>query len=265
MHTKITPIRHAIANCSRCDAWVTEGQSTVTVTVSHETWHGVFGETPEVIVDHARAAHIFCSRCAPLFDFKKIAVGRRNTEEDELVIVWAEKAEIEAHRSAAAQDMFVSADTLTDEQIRGWILEQQWKELDAEGFFGPHTETVPAGALSPEDSCSGVRDKLTSLIDSFISPENGMEVMPGKLETCVLIGFMAAGVFSSVDNRTQGFLGGLAFALGFWIFFVLIVVIANRCFFPRHRRAPSIACMLSPFSTGLTLYLLGGWPSVRKV
>lgn len=143
MSTTVTPIRHVIVNCSRCDGWVTDGQSTVTVTVAYETWHGVSGEIPEVIVDRAQAALIFCSRCAQLYDFKRIAVGRRNTEEDEIVLAWAEKAEIEAHRSAAAHDMCVSAETLADEQVRGWILEQQWKELEAEGFFGKNAETTP--------------------------------------------------------------------------------------------------------------------------
>ena len=150
MSTTVTPIRHVITNCSRCDAWVTEGQSTVTVTVAHETWYGVYGETPEVAVDRARAALIFCSRCAPLYDFKKIAVGRRNTEEDELIIAWAEKAEIEAHRSAAAHDMRVSPTTLDDEQIRGWILEQQWKELEAEGFFGSNVDAPQVDAAEPK-------------------------------------------------------------------------------------------------------------------
>lgn len=137
MSATITPIRQVIANCSRCDAWVTDEQSTVTITVAHETWHG--GNLPEVVVDKAHVALIFCRRCAPLYDFKRIAVGRRNTEEDEIIIKQANDAEIEANRAAAGQDLRVAPGTLTAEQIRGWILEQEWNALEAEGFFDSTT------------------------------------------------------------------------------------------------------------------------------
>lgn len=135
MSATVTPIRHVITNCSRCDAWITEGQSTITITVARETWFGASNEIPHVEVDQAEVALLFCNRCAPLYDFKRVAVGRRNTEEDELIMQWADEAEIEAHRAAAAQDMHASPEQLSNEQIRGWILEQQWKELEAEGFF----------------------------------------------------------------------------------------------------------------------------------
>lgn len=51
------------------------------------------------------------------------------------MIALAEEAEIEASRDAAAKEMQVSPDRLSAEQVRGWMLEQQYKELEAEGFF----------------------------------------------------------------------------------------------------------------------------------
>jgi hypothetical protein len=56
-------------------------------------------------------------------------------ERGEVVIALAEEAEIESSRDAAAKEMQVSPDRLSAEQVRGWILEQQYKELEAEGFF----------------------------------------------------------------------------------------------------------------------------------
>ena len=52
-----------------------------------------------------------------------------------MLIELAEEAEIEASREAASKDLQVSPGRLSAEQIRGWILEQQYKELEAEGFF----------------------------------------------------------------------------------------------------------------------------------
>jgi len=51
----VTPIKHVITNCSRCDTWITDGQSTVTITVAKETWHGVRGEMAEVEVENAKS------------------------------------------------------------------------------------------------------------------------------------------------------------------------------------------------------------------
>ena len=135
MAATVTPIKHVITNCSRCDAWITDGQSTMTVTVSKETWYGLRGEIAEVEVENAKVALLFCGHCAKLYDFTRIAVGRSRTEEDDVVIALAEEAEIEASREAAAKEMQISPDRLSAEQVRGWILEQQYKELEAEGFF----------------------------------------------------------------------------------------------------------------------------------
>lgn len=135
MTATIIPIKRQITNCSRCNTWITDGQSTVTITVAKETWYGLHGEIAEVEVDDARAALLFCRRCASMYDFTRIAVGRCRTEEDEVVIALAEEAEIEASRVAAAKEMQVSPDRLSAEQVRGWILEQQYKELESEGFF----------------------------------------------------------------------------------------------------------------------------------
>ncbi|WP_319049422.1 hypothetical protein [Pseudomonas aeruginosa] len=82
----------------------------------------------------AKVALLFCQQCAHLYDFKKIGVGRRNTEEDELWIKMAEDAEIEANRVAAAAAMQVPPESLSAEQVRGWILEQQFNALEADGF-----------------------------------------------------------------------------------------------------------------------------------
>lgn len=88
---------------------------------------------------------------------------------------------------------------------------------------------------------------------------------PGKMEISVLLGSMLAGVLSSADGMTQGLLAGVALALLFCVMFVLIVGAANVGFLPQHRRAPILACVVAPFTTGLTLLLMGGWPGVRKV
>lgn len=88
---------------------------------------------------------------------------------------------------------------------------------------------------------------------------------PGKMEISVLFGSMLAGALSSSDDRAQGVLAGVALALLFWAMFVLIVGVANIGFLPPHRRAPVLAWVVAPFTTGLTLLLIGGWPGVRKV
>jgi hypothetical protein len=88
---------------------------------------------------------------------------------------------------------------------------------------------------------------------------------PGKMEVSILMGSIVAGVLLTVEDRAQGALAGIVLALLFWIMFALIVGVANIGFLPRHRRAPAVACVVAPFSAGLTLYLLGGWPGVRKV
>ncbi|MGG5276363.1 hypothetical protein [Pseudomonas syringae pv. coryli] len=135
MTATITPIKHVITNCTRCDVGITAGQSTVTITVAKETWHGARGEMPEVEVVNAKVALLFCRHCATLYDFSKIAVGRSRTEEDEVIIELAQEAQIEASRDAAAADMQVSPARLSAEQIRGWILEQEYKELERDGFL----------------------------------------------------------------------------------------------------------------------------------
>lgn len=135
MTANIIPIKRPITYCSRCNTWITDGQSSVTITVAKETWYGLHGEIAEVEVVDARAALLFCRRCADLYDFTQIAVGRCRTEEDEVVIALAGEAEIEASRIAAAKEMQVSPDRLSAEQVRGWILEQQYKGLLSEGFF----------------------------------------------------------------------------------------------------------------------------------
>src|SRR5450830_714648 len=90
-----------------------------------------------------------------------------------------------------------------------------------------------------------------------------MIVRPGGMEVSVFIGSVAAGVLSAVDDRALGVLEGAALALLLWGMFVLIVGVANIGFLPRYRRAPVAACVVAPFTTGLTLLLLSGWPGVR--
>lgn len=88
---------------------------------------------------------------------------------------------------------------------------------------------------------------------------------PGKMEFSVLIGSVVAGVLSSADDRALGVLGGAVLALLFWGMFVVIVGVSNFGFLPRQRRAPVVACVVAPFTTGFTLLLLSGWLGVRKV
>lgn len=135
MSASITPIKHVITNCSRCNTWITDGQQTVTITVTEERWSGLRGEVAEVQVANAKVALLFCRRCSQLYDFSKVAVGRHNTQADELLIELAEEAEIEGNREAAALDLKVTPERLSAEQIKGWIFEQQYNELEAEGFF----------------------------------------------------------------------------------------------------------------------------------
>lgn len=88
---------------------------------------------------------------------------------------------------------------------------------------------------------------------------------PGKMEISVLLGSMLADALSSGEERAQGVLAGVALALLLCTMFLLIVGVANIGFLPPHRRAPVLACVVAPFTTGLTLLLMGGWPGVRKV
>jgi len=87
---------------------------------------------------------------------------------------------------------------------------------------------------------------------------------PGKMEVSVLFGSILAGVISSVHDRALGVLAGIVLALLFLAMFALIVGVANVGFLPRHRRAPVLTCVVAPFTTGLTLLLLGSWPDVRR-
>jgi hypothetical protein len=92
-----------------------------------------------------------------------------------------------------------------------------------------------------------------------------MVLKPGKMEISVLLGSMLAGFLSSGDDKAQGVLAGVALAFLLWAMFVLIVGVASIGFLPPYRRAPVLACVVAPFTTGLTLLLMGGWPGVRKV
>lgn len=130
MSAIVTPIRTILARCSRCNAWITEGDSTVSITVSDEIWHG--GELVSVEVTKARSVLIFCRSCSPLYDFRRVAVGRRYDEETLILNELAEEAEIEANRGQAALALYVSPESLTAAQIKGWILEQQWQEIHAD-------------------------------------------------------------------------------------------------------------------------------------
>jgi hypothetical protein len=73
----------------------------------------------------AKAVLVFCATCSPLFDFRRIAVGRKLSEDDLIVQEAAENAEIEAGRSRAAAALCVPPDQLTEAQIKGWLLEQE--------------------------------------------------------------------------------------------------------------------------------------------
>jgi hypothetical protein len=114
-------LHDSYTRCSRCDAEVGPGSRTKTVEVKDEIWM-VDGAVDTM---SAKAVLVFCVTCSPLFDFKRLAVGRKLTEEDLVVQEAAESAEIEAGRSGAAAALCVSPDHLTGAQIKGWLLEQE--------------------------------------------------------------------------------------------------------------------------------------------
>lgn len=114
--------------CTRCGCEVGPGSRTTTVEVKDEIWKA--GATVSTVF--AKVALVFCAKCSLLFDFKRVAVGRRLTEDDLLVQEAAEDAIIEEARPRAASALLVPPDDLTAAQIKGWILEQEANEIFGE-------------------------------------------------------------------------------------------------------------------------------------
>lgn len=94
-----------------------------------------------------------------------------------------------------------------------------------------------------------------------------MNVRPGNLEIVVVVAWLALGAYFGLEGRSllMGALVGVVVMLGFWGMFFLVISAANFTLLPSYSRAPFAACAVAPFSTGLTLLLLKGWPGVRKV
>lgn len=102
-------------HCTRCRCEVGPGSRTTTVEVKDEIRKA--GATVSTVF--AKVALVFCVKCSPLFDFKRVGVGRRLTEDDLVVQEAAESAEIEATRPAVASELLVPPDELTAAQIKG--------------------------------------------------------------------------------------------------------------------------------------------------
>jgi hypothetical protein len=115
-------------HCTRCGCEVGPGSRTTTVEVKDEIWKA--GATVSTVFE--KVALVFCAKCSPLFDFKRVALGRRLTEDDLVVQEAAESAEIEAARPAVAAKLLVPPDELTAAQIKGWLLEQEASEIFGE-------------------------------------------------------------------------------------------------------------------------------------
>lgn len=94
-----------------------------------------------------------------------------------------------------------------------------------------------------------------------------MNVRPGNLEIVVAVAWLVVGAYFGLEGQSllKGLLAGGLFTLGSWGMFFLFLSSANFALLPSYSRAPFAACAVAPFSTGLTLLLLKGWPGVRKV
>lgn len=114
--------------CTRCGCDVGPGSRTTTVEVKEKIWNA--GATVSTVA--AKVALVFCAKCSTFFDFKRLAVGRKLTEDDLLVRDAAEDAIIEEARPRAASALLVPPDDLTAAQIKGWILEQEADEIFGE-------------------------------------------------------------------------------------------------------------------------------------
>ena len=115
-------------HCSRCGCEVGPGSRTTTVEMKDEIWKA--GMTVSTL--SAKVALVFCAKCSPLFNFKRVAVGRRLTEDDLVVQEAAESAQIESARPAVASALLVPPDELTAAQIKGWLLEREAAEVFGE-------------------------------------------------------------------------------------------------------------------------------------
>ena len=115
-------------HCTRCGCEVGPGSRTTTVEVKDEIWKA--GATVSTVF--AKVALVFCANCSPLFDFKRVAVGCRLTEDDLVVQEAAESAAVEAARPAVASELLVPPDELTAAQIKGWLLEQEAADIFGE-------------------------------------------------------------------------------------------------------------------------------------
>lgn len=122
-----------ITYCNRCNAPIRNGDRSFTISVSEEVWHQkTANSTPSIEVVSSLAALVFCQSCAFLYNFKKIGVGRKFSEEYLVVEQDYEDAKIESGREGASKGLGVTPESLSNEQIQGWLLEQDWLGLLAE-------------------------------------------------------------------------------------------------------------------------------------
>lgn len=144
--SNIIELRPSLTTCDRCGGGIVDGAEAMTVAVQREQWHGGAAcATVEVIQAHS--ALVFCMPCAELFNFKRIAVGRKKTELDLEREKRAEESLIESAREDTAKALFLNPADVTIQQIKGWLLEKEYEWILAEenrGFAAKDLSLDPA-------------------------------------------------------------------------------------------------------------------------
>lgn len=146
--SNIIQIRQAITitACDRCGAEIVDGSEAMSIAVQHERWHGN-ANWATVDVIRANTALLFCMPCAKYYNFKRVAVARKKTELDLERERRVEEAVVEGARSDAAKALFLEPGEVSVDQIRGWLLEQEYEWILAE-----ENRDRAAVALSKESS-----------------------------------------------------------------------------------------------------------------
>lgn len=131
---KIIELHPSATHCSRCGTSIKDRSTTTTITVSKEVWRLDNGMW-RIETLSGRANLVFCDSCSAFYDFEKVAVGRRITEEHLVVMQQAEEALTEHYRAEAAQALGVAPEDLTAGQIEGWRGEQEYEAIMASASF----------------------------------------------------------------------------------------------------------------------------------
>lgn len=129
--SNIIELRPAITACDRCGGGIADGAEAMTVSVQHEKWHGGPAHA-SVEVIRADSALVFCMPCAKYFNFQRVAVARKKNELDIETEKRHEEALIEDARPEVAKVLFLKPEEVSVEQIRGWLLEQEYLWILAE-------------------------------------------------------------------------------------------------------------------------------------